>query len=190
MSKSALFLDRDGVINVDFGYVHKASDFVFCDGIFDLVKAANQNHLTVVVVTNQAGIGRGYFSEETFHELTHWMRGQFLNMGARIDNVYFSPYHPTEAIGAYKKDDFSRKPNPGMLLQASAEHDIDLSQSLLVGDNITDVQAGIAAGVELNLLLDNQGLYESIDMPGTRRITSLIEAIPFLTGIVNDKGKL
>lgn len=190
MSKSALFLDRDGVINLDFGYVYKASDFVFCDGIFDLVKAANQNYLTVVVVTNQAGIGRGYFSEENFHELTHWMRGQFRNMGARIDHVYFSPYHPTEAIGAYKKDDFSRKPNPGMLLQASAEHDIDLSQSLLVGDNITDVQAGIAAGVELNLLLDNEGLYESIDMPGTRRITSLIDAIPFLMGIVNDKGKL
>jgi D-glycero-D-manno-heptose 1,7-bisphosphate phosphatase len=190
VSKSALFLDRDGVINLDFGYVHKASDFVFCDGIFDLVRTANQNHLTVIVVTNQAGIGRGYFSEETFHELTEWMSGQFLNMGARIDHVYFSPYHPTEAIGAYRKDDFSRKPNPGMLLQAMAEHDIDLSQSLLVGDNISDMQAGLAAGVQLNLLLDNQGLHENADMPRTRRISRLIDTIPFLMGIVKDKGKV
>jgi D-glycero-D-manno-heptose 1,7-bisphosphate phosphatase len=190
VSKSALFLDRDGVINLDFGYVHKVSDFVFREGIFDLVSAANRNHLAVIVVTNQAGIGRGYFSEEIFHELTEWMRGQFLNMGARIDHVYFSPYHPTEAIGAYRKDDFSRKPNPGMLLRAMAEHDIDLSQSLLVGDNITDVQAGIAAGVELNLLLDNQGLYESFHIPNAHRITRLIDAIPFLMGIGNDKGKL
>ena len=189
VSKSALFLDRDGVINVDFGYVHKVSDFVFCDGIFDLVRAANQNHITVIVVTNQAGIGPGYFSEETFHELTEWMRGQFLNMGARIDHVYFSPYHPTGAIGAYRKDDFSRKPNPGMLLQAMAEHDIDLSQSLLVGDNISDMQAGLAAGVQLNLLLDNQGLHENVDMPRTRRITRLIDAIPFLKDTINDKVK-
>ena len=189
VSKSALFLDRDGVINLDFGYVHKASDFVFCDGIFDLVRTANQNHLTVIVVTNQAGIGRGYFSEETFHELTEWMRGQFVNMNTRIDQVYFSPYHPTEAIGAYRKDDFSRKPNPGMLLQAMAEHDIDLSQSLLVGDNISDMQAGLAAGVQLNLLLDNQGLHENVDMPRTHRITRLIDAIPFLKDTINDKVK-
>jgi D-glycero-D-manno-heptose 1,7-bisphosphate phosphatase len=189
VSKPALFLDRDGVINLDFGYVHKVSDWLFCDGIFDLVRAANQNQLAVIVVTNQSGIGRGYFSEETFHELTEWMRGQFANMNTRIDHVYFSPYHPTEAIGSYKKDDVTRKPNPGMFLQAVAEHDIDLSRSLLIGDNISDVQAGIAAGVELNLLLDNQGLHESVDMPHTRRITRLIDAIPFLKGIVNDKGK-
>ena len=88
VSKSALFLDRDSVINLDFGYVHKASDFVFCDGIFDLVSGANQNHLTVIVITNQAGISRGSFSEETFHELTKLMRRQFLNMAARIDHVY------------------------------------------------------------------------------------------------------
>ena len=190
MSKPALFLDRDGVINLDFGYVHKASDFVFCDGIFDLVRAANQNQLAVIVVTNQSGIGRGYFSDETFHELTEWMREQFVNMNTRIDHVYFSPYHPTDAIGSYRKDDATRKPNPGMFLQAMAEHDIDLSQSLLVGDNISDVQAGIAAGVQLNLLFDNQGVHESIDMPRTRRITRLIDAIPFLKDIVNDKGNL
>lgn len=88
VSKSALFLDRDSVINLDFGYVHKASDFVFYDGIFDLVSGANQNHLTVIVITNQAGISRGSFSEETFHELTKLMRRQFLNMAARIDHVY------------------------------------------------------------------------------------------------------
>ena len=184
MSKSALFLDRDGVINVDFGYVHKASDFVFCDGIFDLVRTANQNHITVIVVTNQAGIGRGYFSEETFHELTQWMRGQFVDVGARIDHVYFSPYHPTEGIKNYRKDDYSRKPYPGMLFQAQNELGIELNHSILIGDKITDIAAGQSAGVGCNILLTQNTQSDSDNEESFHRINHLKDALPLLWEII------
>ncbi len=112
----AIFLDRDGVINIDHGYVHSVDNFDFIDGIFDVIRTAHANNLKVVVVTNQAGIGRGFYSVQQFYQLTSWMCKEFMNAGAPIDKVYFSPFHPTEGLGEYKKDDFSRKPNPGMIL--------------------------------------------------------------------------
>jgi len=181
VSKSALFLDRDGVINVDFGYVHKVGDFVFCDGIFDLVRAANQNQITVIVITNQAGIGRGYYSEEIFHELTQWMRGQFIEMDARIDHVYFSPYHPTEGVNNYRKDDYSRKPYPGMLFQARNDLGIDLNKSILIGDKMTDIAAGQAAGVGCNILLTPKIQDDSDKVQSFHRINQLKDALPFIS---------
>ena len=109
----ALFLDRDGVINVNHGYVHSIENFNFIDGIFDLVQTAHANNLKVVVITNQAGIGRGFYSEQQFDQLTSWMCKEFMKQGAPIDKVYFSPFHPTEGLGKYKKDDFSRKAKSG-----------------------------------------------------------------------------
>lgn len=148
MSKPALFLDRDGVINVDHGYVHKPEDFDFVDGIFELVKCANKFGYFTVVVTNQAGIGRGYYNENDFENITQWMRQQFILQGAVIDAVYFSPYHPEFGVGKYLKQSDCRKPAPGMLIRAAQENDIDLQKSILLGDNFSDIQAGINAGVK------------------------------------------
>jgi len=145
--RPALFLDRDGVINIDHGYVYCPADFQFIEGIFELVAAANRAGHLVIVVTNQAGIGRGYYTEKDFHALTDWMKDQFVQHGAYIDDVYFCPFHPEHGIGDYCRESEDRKPKPGMLIKAAHEHDIDLSASIIVGDKITDMQAGSSAGV-------------------------------------------
>jgi D-glycero-D-manno-heptose 1,7-bisphosphate phosphatase len=149
----ALFLDRDGVINHDYGYVSKKKDFDFIDGIFELARSATLKSYVICVITNQAGIGRGYYSEEDFQSLTDWMCGQFKKKKSEIAKVYYSPYHPIHGIGHYKKDDYSRKPNPGMFIQAQIELGIDLSKSIFIGDKLTDMSAGIAAGIGKNILL-------------------------------------
>lgn len=147
MKWPALFLDRDGVINVDHGYVHDPENFEFIDGIFDLVREANFRNYKVIVVTNQAGIGRGYYTEHQFHVLTQWMLSQFALRNTHIDHVYFCPFHPSDGIGKYRCESELRKPAPGMLLKAKDEHRLDLASSILVGDKLSDMQAGQRAGV-------------------------------------------
>ncbi|MCY7315806.1 MAG: HAD family hydrolase [Rubrivivax sp.] len=151
--RRALFLDRDGVINVDQAYVYRREDFEFMPGVFDLVRAARATAHAVVVVTNQAGIGRGMYTEDEFQSLTAWMCSAFAEQGAAIDRVYHCPTHPTAGIGAYRVDSPMRKPGPGMLLLARDELGLDLAASTLLGDKLSDVQAGLAAGVGRNLLL-------------------------------------
>lgn len=152
MLRPALFLDRDGVINIDHAYVHRREDFDFVDGIFDLVRTARERGYLVFVITNQAGIGRGKYTEADFHTLTEWMSDQFAARGAAIDKVYFCPYHAEHGVGIYKQESPFRKPNPGMILQAAQEFDVNLAASVLLGDMETDIQAGVAAGVGRNLL--------------------------------------
>jgi D-glycero-D-manno-heptose 1,7-bisphosphate phosphatase len=149
----ALFLDRDGVINADTRYVWRIEDFVFLPGIFQLCSTAQQVGLVPVVVTNQAGIGRGYYTEHDFRILTEWMLAEFRARGIGIAHVYHCPYHPTEGLGEYRRDSPDRKPNPGMILRAKADLDLDLSQSVLVGDKDSDIAAGHAAGVGYNIQL-------------------------------------
>jgi D-glycero-D-manno-heptose 1,7-bisphosphate phosphatase len=153
MSQPALFLDRDGVINVDHAYVHKKEDFQFIEGIFDLCRKARELGYMIIVVTNQAGIGRGYYSEEDFETLTDWMKQVFASENAEINQVYHCPYHPEKGIGEYKQDAPCRKPNPGMIMQACQEFDIDLKASLMIGDKVSDIEAGQAAGIGRNFLL-------------------------------------
>ena len=152
--EKALFLDRDGVINIDYGYVHDPTRFVFIDGIFSLVRLANEAGYRIIIVTNQAGIGRGYYSEEQFNSLMDWMQCEFLNRGGKIDAVYYCPYHPEYGIGRYLRESSFRKPNPGMILAARDDFNLDLQQSILVGDKYTDIAAGMAAGVGVNILFD------------------------------------
>lgn len=172
MKRPALFLDRDGVINVDHGYVHTPEEFQFIEGIFDLVAAANRAGYLVVVVTNQAGIGRGYYSEEQFQVLTHWMRARFTEHGGKIDGVYFCPYHPEHGIGEYRRESEFRKPAPGMLLQAQRELDIDMSNSIFVGDKASDMQAGRAAGVGKLILLGGNKL--SLDSIPVQKLSDVL----------------
>lgn len=152
MKNKALFLDRDGVINVDKNYVHRIEDFEFMEGIFEVTQHFQDKGYLIIVVTNQAGIGKGYYTEEQFHILNNWMVAEFARRGIEITKVYYCPYH-IDGIGEYQKDSFDRKPNPGMLIRAALDHDIDLPQSILVGDKLSDIDAGFNAGIRNNILL-------------------------------------
>lgn len=175
----ALFLDRDGVINVNHGYVHNTDNFEFIDGIFEVTRAAHSCGYKIIVITNQSGIGRGYYSEQQFYELTAWMCNEFLNEGAPIEKVYFSPFHPTAGLGAYKKNDVSRKPRPGMIFQAQQEMNLNLGNSILIGDELSDIKAGIAAGVGLNILFGQKKFPDLRGLP-CETISTLRRAIFFL----------
>ena len=180
VKKKGLFLDRDGVINVDYGYVHTVEEFQFIDGIFDLTRLAVSKGYAICVVTNQAGIGRGYYSESEFKELTIWMCDRFKEEGVLIDEVYYSPYHPVHGLGAYKKDDISRKPNSGMLRQAMLDLDIDIRASVLIGDSVTDIQAGFSAGVSKNLYLGVDDISRNSGLGNYISISNLSEAGAYL----------
>ena len=180
MSRKAMFLDRDGVINVDTGYVYRISDFIFIDGIFQLTRAAISKGYLLFVITNQAGIGRGYYSEADFQMVTIWMLDVFESEGVHVEKVYFSPYHPVFGIGKYKKDHFSRKPHPGMLLEAKSQFDLDLSESMLIGDKISDIEAGNAAGIGVNLLFKADPCVDSLDCNNCHYISSLTQAQIYL----------
>lgn len=156
--KKALFLDRDGVINVDHGYLYKTSEVEFVEGIFELCQRFQSAGYLLVVVTNQSGIGRGYYSEDDFHKLSHWMTDQFASRGLAISKFYFCPHHADKAQGEYRKDCDCRKPKPGMLLQAAKELDIDLAHSVFIGDKYSDMQAGNSAGIGRCVLLESSYL--------------------------------
>ncbi|MGG6270702.1 D-glycero-beta-D-manno-heptose 1,7-bisphosphate 7-phosphatase [Leptolyngbya sp. AN03gr2] len=149
----ALFLDRDGVINQENGYVYRIEDFQFIDGVFETCAFFQRQNYLLIVITNQAGIARGYYSEAEFHTLNTWMIQQFLDRGIEIAQTYYCPNHPTHGIGQYRQACQDRKPHPGMLLRAQRDWGIDLEQSILVGDKESDIQAGLAAQVGLNVLV-------------------------------------
>lgn len=157
MRNRALFLDRDGVINVDHGYVINREDFHFIDGIFELVRYAKSLGYLVVVITNQAGIGRGYYTEEEFHQLMDWVVERFAKNEGTIDKVYFCPDHPVDGIGHYRRYSPMRKPGPGMILAACEEFNIDPLQSVLIGDKMSDIEAGQAAKIATTLLYTPPG---------------------------------
>lgn len=181
--RAAVFLDRDGVINVERDHVYLVSDFVFVDGIFGFCRAAQAAGFLLVVVTNQAGIGRGYYTEADFERLTTWMLAAFAAEHVDVSAVYFCPFHPTEGVGAYQRDSPARKPNPGMLLKARADLDLDLAASILVGDRWSDIEAGRRAGVGRLCLLENaQGRGAQATTPDVLVCASLREAAHALFG--------
>ena len=143
----ALFLDRDGVINEDYGYVHRIEDFHFRQGIFEVCRAAQNLGFLIVVVTNQSGIGRGLYTQAEYADLTAYMCEQFCREAISMAGVYSCPYHPEFGVGHYKQDSFSRKPRPGMFIRAASDLNINLQQSIMVGDKQSDRLAGEAAGI-------------------------------------------
>jgi len=131
-SNKALFLDRDGVINVDTKYLHKKEDFIFTDGIFDLIDIFVDRGYNIFVVTNQSGIGRGYYSSDDFLELTSWMIDEFDSRSIKIDSVKYCPHLPDANCTC-------RKPKSGMVDEICSEYDIDLQSSWMIGDKPTDI---------------------------------------------------
>lgn len=146
MSKRGLFLDRDGVINIDHGYVGSVDRFMFRDGVFDALRQARRIGFCIFIVTNQAGVARGYYQEQDFRHLTSWMHTQFAQQSISIDGVYACFTHK-DGHDPYNRDSFWRKPNPGMIMQAAQDYSVDLSRSIMVGDQPTDMQAAQRAGV-------------------------------------------
>lgn len=176
MKRKALFLDRDGVINIDYGYVHTPDKTVFVDGIFELVRHANDAGYAVVVVTNQAGIARGYFTEAQFLDFTRWMVDAFKEQGAIIDRVYHCPHHPDAGIGALKLACDCRKPEPGLFLQAQRDLDLGMDGSIIVGDKPSDLEAGRRAGVSHRFLFGPDALAGQ-----ENGIASLLDVLPFIS---------
>ncbi|MDY7579607.1 HAD family hydrolase [Herbaspirillum sp. RTI4] len=180
----ALLLDRDGVINHDAGYTSSADNFHFIDGIFELCRAASRSGYLLIVITNQAGIGRGYYSEEDFAALTRWMGEVFVKEGAPISGVFHCPFHPEHGVGIYRKDSFDRKPHPGMLLRAAEQFDLDLVNSIMIGDKDSDMQAAVNAGVSTRCHFLPDRDQEPMSASATHRIASLPQALAFFrTGI-------
>jgi D,D-heptose 1,7-bisphosphate phosphatase len=145
--RPAAFLDRDGVINVDTGHVHRSDDFRWMPGMPDAIKLLNDAGWLVIVVTNQSGIGRGLYTEAEFADFTAWIDGMLARAGAHVDATYHCPHHPTEAKGVFRRHCDCRKPAPGMLLQAIAEWQPDLERSFVLGDKLSDLAAAEAAGL-------------------------------------------
>jgi D-glycero-D-manno-heptose 1,7-bisphosphate phosphatase len=155
MKSLALFLDRDGVVNIEADYVWQVEDFNFVDNIFRLCENFQTKGYKIFIITNQSGISRGYFSESDFNHLNDWMVARFLENGIIISKVYYCPHHP-DITGPCN----CRKPNPGMINQAETDFEIDLSNSILIGDNISDIEAGENAGVGTNILITTNVLPE------------------------------
>lgn len=137
--QSALFLDRDGIINQDHGYVFEKEKVSFVSGIETIIKFAKEKGYKVIVVTNQSGVGRGLYQEEDVLLLHQWMQEELEKKGAGIDGWYYSPYHPESTQTQYKRASYTRKPMPGMALKAANDWNIDFSKSFMIGDKVSDV---------------------------------------------------
>jgi D-glycero-D-manno-heptose 1,7-bisphosphate phosphatase len=181
MSK-ALFLDRDGIINVDHGYVHKIEDFEFVDGIFELCQLAIAKGYQIFVITNQAGIARGFYDIAMFEKLSQWMVAVFAGHGVAIAKVYFCPHHPSKGVNEFVMPCQCRKPEPGMIMQAQQEFIIDIKESIFIGDKTSDMQAASNAGVGCKILVDSRYTNEQLPekLTGINRISKLTQANAFI----------
>ena len=170
--RRALFLDRDGVINADHGYVHTPEQTAWIPGIFALCRRAIAAGYLPIVLTNQAGIARGLYSEAQFIEHTRWLHGQFVEQGAALFATFYCPHHPTEGVGRYAVDCNCRKPLPGMFEAAARHFDLDMAHSIMIGDKASDLRAAKDGGVgQCFLLGDHDEFLRSPE--GCAAITSL-----------------
>ncbi len=163
----ALFLDRDGVINVDKSYLYKIEDFELVEGIVDLIRFYQNQGYLPIVVTNQSGIGRGYYTQEEYMKLTEYMVCLFAKEGVRIEAIYHCPHIPEDRCSC-------RKPRIGMFSAAQKAHQIDMKNSVMIGDKESDMEAAYRAKVSERILLNAKG--ESLPR-ATRVIKSLKEML-------------
>jgi D-glycero-D-manno-heptose 1,7-bisphosphate phosphatase len=174
----ALFLDRDGIINVDHGYVYKSDDFDFVEGIFELCSKASDKGYDIFVITNQAGIARGLYTIADFEKLTDWMADTFKKKGITLKKVYFCPHHPVKGNNEFRQICKCRKPEPGMIMQAQREFNVDLVNSILIGDKVSDVLAAQAAGIGTQVLVESK-YTEDLEVTAYR-VNDIISAMAYL----------
>ncbi len=153
----AVFLDRDGTINEEMGYINHVSRFRIFDFAAQAIKIFNKLQFKVVVITNQAGVAKGYFDEALVKELHLKLKEALSAQGAVIDAIYYCPHHPTEGYGEYKKDCPCRKPNIGMIEKAANELHIDIKRSIMIGDRYKDTQMAHKAGMKAIMVLTGYG---------------------------------
>lgn len=173
MTNRALFLDRDGVVNEEVGYLHRIEDVRFVPGIVPLCRTAVRLGYRLIVVTNQAGIARGFYTEDDFLTLMEWIRAELRRDGVEFDAVYHCPFHPEHGVGKYRREHEDRKPGTGMLIRAVRQFGIDLAQSVLVGDRCSDIAAANKAGLRQAFLM--AGTEEGDCTGDYLRVRSLIE---------------
>ena len=161
--RPAAFLDRDGILNRDTGYVFRREDFQWSEGAVEAAKLLNDSGYLVFVITNQSGVAHGYYDEEAVHELHCWMAAELLHKGAHIDAFYYCPHHPEGTRKEYAVVCECRKPKPGLLLAAIREWCVDRERSFLIGDKESDVQAAEAAGVR-GLLWRGGNLRDAVEV--------------------------
>lgn len=157
MSNIAVFLDRDGTLSEEVGYVNHISRFKLYPWTAAAIKRINEAGLKAILITNQAGVARGYFTEDLLLQVHEKLRADLAAEGARLDAIYYCPHHPREGAPPYRADCDCRKPKPGLLEQAAREHDIDLSRSFMVGDKYTDMLLARRAGVRGVMVLTGYG---------------------------------
>lgn len=162
MNMPAVFIDRDGTLNVEKHYLHRCDDWEWIPGAVEAIRRFNAAGYRVIVTSNQAGIARGMYRDADVAALHRRVDQDLERAGARIDAYYYCPHHPQH--GAVRDCD-CRKPEPGMLLQAAREHAIDLPRSYMIGDKASDVEAGMNAGVTPILVLTGYGEQERTDIP-------------------------
>jgi D-glycero-D-manno-heptose 1,7-bisphosphate phosphatase len=164
-ARRAVFVDRDGTLNVEKDYLYRVEDFEFIPGVPEAIRSLRQAGFLVIVVTNQSGVARGYFSLDKVDVLHRHIQNELKKFGTCIDAFYICPHHPTEGVGEFRLECGCRKGKPGMLLQAAAEHDIDLTASYMIGDKLADVEAGERAGCTSLLVMTGFGNEELHKFP-------------------------
>lgn len=177
----AVFLDRDGTINVERDYLFRCEEFEFISGAPQAIKKLNDAGFLVIVVTNQSGVARGFYSEKQVAVLHDFVQSQLKSYGAHVDGFYYCPHHPDKGQPPYRQRCRCRKGEPGMLLDAARDFNIDLTQSFIVGDKLADVEAGLAVGSVPILVRTGHGESEKDKIPsGTRVCADLLCAVDMI----------
>ena len=181
MNKPAVFLDRDGVINRDKGYISKVDDVEFIEGVFETCKTFKEMGYLLVLVTNQSGIARGYFTEDTFLSITEWMDWNFADNDVELDGIYYCPHHPDYGDETYKKDCDCRKPKSGMFLDAQKHFEIDMEASVMIGDKADDMRAADGAGVKTKILVrTGKAITQEGEALATVVLDSIVDVLDYL----------
>jgi len=174
LSTKAVFLDRDGVINEEVGYLHKIKDFKFIHGVFDSCNHFLSLGYQIVIVTNQSGIGRGLYKEEDFHILNQWMLDNFEQEGVRILDVFFCPHGPDDNC-------YCRKPKPGLFKDAKEKHDIDMNKSWMIGDKEADIEAANNAGISQTILVRSGHIVDEDATKSKYILDSIIDIVDVIS---------
>jgi D-glycero-D-manno-heptose 1,7-bisphosphate phosphatase len=153
----AVFLDRDGTIVEDVGYMNTPEQIKFIPGAIEAIKMLNEADFKVVIISNQAGVARGLVTEDMLQTIDKTLHKWVLNGGAHLDGIYYCPHHPEHGVYPYKQVCECRKPHPGLIKRAHRDLDIDLSLSYMVGDKATDIQAGKSAGAKTVFVMSGRG---------------------------------
>ena len=185
----AVFLDRDGTINIEKNYLHKIEDFEFVPRVPEAILRLNQAGYKVIIVTNQSGVARGYYDLDAVSVLHQHLQNRLSEVGAVIDAFYVCPHHPTAGLDEFRIECDCRKGKPGMLLSAAREMHLDLASSIIVGDKLSDIEAGFAAGCTPYLVLTGFGSEESGRVPEEiKRFVDLPAVVDYIVASKNTDG--